>query len=80
MFGQKLELMARQCCVCKRMIALRVDPDDTDRMKHGVVPCSAFVDSNGKPYLSPGSRELFISECCKDCWSLLCPSDPLEYN
>lgn len=80
MFGQQCELIVRRCCVCNRWIALRVDLDDLNRMKHGVLVQDAFVDRKGRPYLSPGSRELFISECCSDCYSLLCPSDPLEYN
>lgn len=81
MFGEKLELIAMQCCVCKKMTALRVDPDDLDRhRKHGIFVQYAFVDREGKPYLTPAERELFISKCCDDCWHLLCPSDKLAYN
>jgi hypothetical protein len=30
MFGEKPELITKQCCVCKKMIPLRVDRDDLD--------------------------------------------------
>jgi hypothetical protein len=80
MFGEKLELITRQCCVCKKMVAMRVDRDDTDRFAGGVLVRRAFVKRTGEQYLSAGERELFLSGCCDDCWHLLCESDPLAYD
>ena len=80
MFGEKLQLMTKQCCVCKKMVAMRVDPEDVARHERGVFVQNAFVRRDGKPYLTPSERELFISECCYSCVSLLCPIDPLAYN
>lgn len=81
MFGEKRKLMTMQCCVCKKVVALRVDPADLKRhRKHGVYVQHAFVDRKGRPYLTPAERELFVSGCCDECWDLLCPSDPLAYN
>jgi hypothetical protein len=49
MFGQRLELIVMEYCVCNQMIALRVDHDDLDRhMKYGVFVQHAFVDCCGK--------------------------------
>jgi hypothetical protein len=74
-FGQKLELVTRQCIVCGRWFALRLDRGDLDlHLKHGI-----FVQ-HALPYLSSGDRELVYSGVCDDCWWLLCPADPLEYN
>jgi hypothetical protein len=80
MFGEKLQLITKQCCVCKKWTALRVDPDDLERHWKGLFVQHAFVDRMGRPYLTPGERELFLSECCGDCWHLLCPDDELAYN
>lgn len=81
MFGENLELITKQCCVCKKMIVLRVDRDDLDNhVQYGVCVQHAFVDRMGRPYLTAFERELFVSECCSDCWHLLCPTDKLAYN
>ena len=33
------------------------------------------------PYLSQADRELLcISNVCGECWNLLCPAEPLEYD
>ncbi len=80
MHGENLDLIVRQCCVCERWFALRVDKDDFDRhLRDGIYVQHAFVRADGKPYLSPAERELFISSLCGPCWSTLCPSDPLAY-
>jgi len=79
-FGEKLQLITKQCCVCKKMVALRVDPEDIARYERGVFAQNALVRRDGKPYLTPAERELFLSECCEDCWRLLCPDDELAYN
>ncbi len=80
MFGTNRRLMTRQCYVCKRHVAMRVDPDDVRRVvEEGVFVQHAFVDRNDKPYLTPSERELWVSSVCADCWSLLCPADPLAY-
>jgi hypothetical protein len=82
MFGEKPELITKQCCVCKKMIPLRVDRDDLDRhVKRGIFVQRAFVRrGDGKPYLTSAERELLISAMCGDCWPLLCSSNPLDYN
>jgi hypothetical protein len=80
MFGEKLKLITLQCCVCHKMTVLRVDPEDLERHKRGVVVQRAFINRDGKPYLTASEQELFISQCCRECWALLCPSDPLAYN
>jgi len=48
-------------------------------VRGGVYVQHAFVDRNGKPYLSAAERELFpaCSGVCASCWKLLCPSDKL---
>lgn len=73
MYGEKLELITLQCCVCKQWIALRVDKDDVDRhVRGGVFVQHAFARRDGTPYLSSSERELFLSRCCAACWALLC--------
>ena len=82
MYGEKRELVVRQCCVCLKHVALRVDKEDLDRHeKDGIFVQHAFVDRNGKSYLSEIEREIFpgCSGCCPGCYGLLCPSDPLAY-
>lgn len=82
-FGEKLELMTLQCCVCKQWVALRVDRDDLDRyQRDGIYVQHAFVRRDGRSYLSAAERELFpaCSGTCESCYALLCPSDRLAYN
>jgi hypothetical protein len=80
MYGQNLELITMQCCVCNRWFALRVDKDDLDRhLRDGVYVQHAFVRAVGEPYLNPSERELFLT-CCGTCFARLCPSDPLAYS
>ena len=70
-------------CVCRKWVALRVDPDDLERHTKGMFVQFAFTDCNGTPYLSPAERELFISACCGSCWDLLCAdptTHPMAYN
>lgn len=74
MFGEILELITIRCCVCKKMVALRVDLEDVACHEAGMLAQHAF------PYLKPDERELFISAVCPSCYSLLCPSDRLAYN
>jgi hypothetical protein len=52
MFGEKLQLITKQCCVCKKWTALRVDPDDLERHREGLFVQHAFVDRMGRPYLT----------------------------
>jgi hypothetical protein len=81
MFGEKLQLITKRCCVCKKMVAMRVDPEDLHaHAHHNVFVQDAFINKNGKPYLDSSERELFISAVCRHCWSLLCPSDPMAYS
>ena len=57
------------------------DPEDLQRNReHGIYVQDAFVDPDGRPYLTPAELELFLSGCCDECWHLLCESDPLAYN
>ena len=78
MYGTNLQLIVLRCCVCRKWIALRVDPDDLERHAHGMFVQFAFTDRNGTPYLSSAERELFISACCGSCWDLLCV-DPITH-
>ena len=73
--------MTLPCVICGKHVALRVDLDDLDRhLRHGVFVQDAFVGRDGRPYLSAGERELFLSGCCEGCWSLLCSPNPLDYD
>lgn len=82
MYGEKLELITRQCCVCGKHVAMRVDMDDLARHLGGTFVQDSFVRRDGTPYLSDSERELFpaCSGVCADCYSLLCLSDRLAYN
>ena len=80
MFGENLKLIAVQCIVCRTFIAMRLDEEDLARHNAGVLVQVAFTDRAGVPYLNAGERELFISGVCNECWPLLCPASPLEYN
>lgn len=80
MFGENLQLITIQCCVCKKWVAMRVDPEDLASHEQGIFVQYTFVRRNGKPYLTAAERELFVSECCDNCYHLLCPSDPLAYS
>src|ERR1019366_5337385 len=71
MHGQNLTLVTKQCRVCKRWFALHVDKDDLSRhLLDGIYVQHAFVRADGRPYLSPGERELFISAVGPCCWSV----------
>ncbi len=81
MFGEKLKLTTMKCGVCRKWIALRLDPEDLERHREqGVFVQDAFVDRAGAPYLTAAERELFLSECCGECWDRLCPANALAYN
>jgi len=61
MYGENLELITRQCCVCGRWFALRLDKDDLARILcDGVYVENAFTNRAGKPYLDADQRELYI--------------------
>lgn len=76
MFGQNLQLILRECRMCHKWVAIRLDLDDLARHEcEGVFVQDAFVDSSGRPYLSSADREMVLSAVCNDCWTLLCP-DP----
>lgn len=79
MFGENRKLITLCCPVCMQHVALRADPEDVERHKCGVFVQNAFADRNGVPYLNPSERELFLT-CCGACWSLLCSSNPLDYD
>lgn len=66
------------CVVCGRHVALRLDADDLERHRAGVLVQDAFADENGVPYLSAAERELFITATCGDCYALLC-ADPITH-
>jgi hypothetical protein len=84
MHGANLsEVIVLRCVVCKKFVAVRLDPDDWQRHRNGLFVQDAFTNENGVPYLSPAERELFITAVCGSCWSLLCPDpiiQPINYN
>ena len=82
MHGTKLlTVIALRCVVCKKFVAMRVDPDDLRRHRNGMLVQDAFADSNGAPYLDAASREMLVSGVCGDCWILLCPDPATQrYN
>ena len=84
MFGENLQLITLRCGVCKRWVALRVDPEDLERhIDGGLFVQHAFVRRDGTAYLSSSERELFLSRCCGGCWDLLCvdpTAHPFAYN
>ena len=80
MFGEKRELMTMTCVACKKQVAMRVDPEDVQKHVEGMFVQHAFADRDGKPYLDPAERELWISGVCNDCWAALCPPDPASYS
>lgn len=77
MFGENRKPVAVRCVVCKKFVAIRggVDLEDLARWRDGILAQDAML------YLSPADRELLcISNVCGDCWTLLCPAEPLEYD
>lgn len=80
MYGENRELMTMTCAHCKKIVGMRVDPEDIERHAEGLFVQHAFVDREGTPYLTPAEREMWISGCCGECWDLLCPRDKLAYN
>lgn len=70
MQGTNRSLVAVQCVVCKKFVAIRVDLEDVERWRKGMLVQDAM------PYMSPPERELLcLSNACGACWKLLCP-DP----
>ncbi len=47
MFGDKLQLITLPCCVCKKLTALRVDPEDSDRRRRHASMFSGIQDQQG---------------------------------
>lgn len=81
MLGTHRQLIAVQCVVCHKYVAMRVDLDDLVRWRGGVLCQDAFVDESGVLYVSAAERELLcLSNVCGDCWRLLVPANPLEYQ
>lgn len=74
------QLLTPRCTVCGKVVAVRVDPEDSERWRGGVLIQDAFVDESGVPYLDAPTRELFISGTCGDCYALLCPANPQAYH
>jgi len=79
MHGRNLStVITLRCVVCGRHVALRLDADDLERHRAGVLVQVAFADEHGVPYLSAAERELFISATCGDCYASLC-ADPITH-
>jgi len=55
------------CKLCRTLHLLKVNPSDLDRWnrRQGLVQ-EIF------PYLSPGERELLVSQICGDCFDSIC--------
>ena len=66
--------------VCGKIVILRVDPEDVERRRSGVLIQNAFADESGTPYLNAQSREILISGTCGDCYALLCSSNYPHYH
>ena len=58
--------------MCRKLVAVRVDPDDLAAHTNGILV------QNAMPYLAAELRELFITATCPACWAVLCP-DPIKY-
>lgn len=81
MYGECTQPAALRCVVCGRWVAMRVDPEDVRRhLEDEMFVQDAFADRAGVPYLTPAEREMWVSGCCNECWTLLVPSDWLAYN
>ena len=84
MQGRNLStVITLRCVVWGRHVALRLDADDLERHRAGVLVQDAFADENGVPYLSAAERELFITATCGDCYALFSPDPivhPTAYN
>lgn len=81
MYGKnRCELVLLRCVVCARHVALRIDPEDLERHRSGVLVQDAFAEENGVPYLSAAERELFITATCGDCYASLCSSNQLDHD
>jgi hypothetical protein len=77
------QLLTPRCVVCGKVVALRVDPEDSERWRSGMFAQDAFADESGVPYLSAAEREMLISATCGDCYERMCPnpiSHPTAYN
>jgi len=78
MHGANLSIVAVQCVVCKKFVAIRVDLEDLARWRAGAHAQDAM------PYVSCADRELLcLSKVCPACWDLLCPdpiTHPTAYN
>jgi len=81
MYGnQRTQLLTPRCGHCGKVVAVRVDPEDSERWRSGVLVQNAFADENGTPYLDAAQRELLISATCGSCWEKLCDPNPAAYH
>jgi len=83
MHGAKRETHRIDCHVCGKPQFVSVDLEDVARgLRNPTVPAytEIFVDTMGKPYLTPYEAELLVSATCKPCWDRLCPTDKQKYN
>jgi len=54
--------LAVECYHCGTVQCFTVSQDDYWKWAHGALVQDAF------PYLTPGQREMIISQTCNDCW------------
>ena len=66
---QRIEV---ECRICHGSIELEIEPKDYIRWKSGTHIQHAM------PYLTPGQRELLISNTCEPCFDKMFP--PEDYN
>jgi hypothetical protein len=66
--SDKTQVLSIKCIMCKQSYEFSVKPTDYFAWKQGEFVQYAF------PYLSPGERELLISQICDNCF----PSDSEE--
>lgn len=57
------------CQTCKVRYTFDIDPEDYYAFRHGTFAQSAF------PYLTPGQRELMVSQTCDTCFNRMFPPD-----
>jgi hypothetical protein len=60
-----VKTITKRCRNCRTDISLRVHTEDVEKYDNGMSVQDAF------PYLTPGEREMFISQFCEACFDAM---------